>query len=531
VHPIGFPMKLSVSGKDLSKDYTFTVGDVEKGSMKGEVVAYVDILSDLFSGAEGIFREPHGCFEQTSSSTFPNILALQFLRETNQIRPDVERKALDFIERGYERLISYEVKGGGFDWFGHPPAHEALTAYGLIEFHEMKKVFPRVSDAMIDRTRDWLLSRRQGDGTFKTNSSGFDDFGRPAPTVASAYIVYALSETGMKSLDLEYQKAYDEAWDKKDMYRLALTANSAYNLKKQSDYENLVEFFETEIQDNPEKLTADHSIVWSQGMSLENETLALWTTALLKSPEGKLDLIQKCIKTISGRRSYGMFGSTQATILCLKALTEYAKVVQSNRQPGELVVASSKGAEESFSYTASTRDKISLSQFTSDITEGANNLSVRFRNTNAGLPYSINLGWNTKTPVSSENCKVRITTTMKEKSIRLNETVRFSIVVKNTSHTGVPMTMAVVGIPAGLSLQPWQLKELQEKNVFDFYEIIGDRLALYYRQMKGSETRTINLDLKADVPGTFTSVASSAYLYYTDEFKHWVSGSKVTVLP
>ena len=34
----------------------------------------------------------------------------------------------------------YEVSGGGFEWFGNNPAHEALTAYGLLQFHDMAKV-------------------------------------------------------------------------------------------------------------------------------------------------------------------------------------------------------------------------------------------------------------------------------------------------------------------------------------------------------------------------------------------------------
>ncbi len=37
------------------------------------------------------------------------------------------------------------------------------------------------------------------------------------------------------------------------------------------------------------------------------------------------------------------------------------------------------------------------------------------------------------------------------------------------------------------------------------------------------------LDLVAQVPGTFTGPASQAYLYYTDDKKHWAPGLKVAV--
>ena len=37
------------------------------------------------------------------------------------------------------------------------------------------------------------------------------------------------------------------------------------------------------------------------------------------------------------------------------------------------------------------------------------------------------------------------------------------------------------------------------------------------------------ISLVAAVPGTYTGPASRAYLYYTDEHKHWVQGLKVNI--
>jgi hypothetical protein len=83
--------------------------------------------------------------------------------------------------------------------------------------------------------------------------------------------------------------------------------------------------------------------------------------------------------------------------------------------------------------------------------------------------------------------------------------------------------MAIIGIPAGCSVQPWQLKEMQDKKLIDYYEISGNHLNIYYRQMAPDEIKLLNFDLKAEVPGKYLSPASSAYLYYTNEFKVWQS--------
>ena len=41
--------------------------------------------------------------------------------------------------------------------------------------------------------------------------------------------------------------------------------------------------------------------------------------------------------------------------------------------------------------------------------------------------------------------------------------------------------------------------------------------------------KKIDLDLMARVPGRYVAPASRAYLYYTDEYKHWVEPTTITV--
>lgn len=530
VQPVGYPMHASFSGKELERNVRFRINDAEAGTIKAELSAFPDVLGDLFTGAEGIFRQPYGCFEQTSSSTFPNILALQYLQRSGLIKPETEKVAIEYIQSGYKRLVSYEVRGGGFEWFGKAPAHEALTAYGLIEFSEMKKVYPQVDDKLIARTRQWLLSRRKGDGTFALQSRGLDDFSRPSGDVSNAYITYALSETGEKDLDKEYLYNLSAANSKGDMYLLALLANIAHNLGRKNDYERLIYMLNKKAAPGFENMTASHSVVWSQGLSLTNETVALWALALMKDGTTHMDMVSKCIDFLVSRRSDGMFGSTQATVLSLKALAEYAVLARSTEHAGEIQVFVNQILAESLGYEKNTREKILMTSFARHLTRsGDQKVKIIFNDTPEALPYSVNVYWHSKTPASNEDCKVRINTVLSQNTVKVNETVRLTASVTNRSATGLPMTMAVIGIPAGLSAQPWQLKEMQEKEVFDFYEINDGYLYVYYRQMQAKETRRIQLDLKAEIPGTYTAAASSAYLYYTNEYKDWVPGTTITI--
>ena len=140
--------------------------DAIEGSVKANVKLFPSTFSQLVDGLEAIFQRPYGCFEQTSSTTYPNVLALDYLRRTKKSVPQVEATARQYIHLGYQRLLSFEIAGGGFDWFGNPPANRTLTAYGLMEFSDMARVHD-VDPKVIQRTRAWLLSQQAADGSWE----------------------------------------------------------------------------------------------------------------------------------------------------------------------------------------------------------------------------------------------------------------------------------------------------------------------------------------------------------------------------
>jgi len=63
------------------------------------------------------------------------------------------------------------------------------------------------------------------------------------------------------------------------------------------------------------------------------------------------------------------------------------------------------------------------------------------------------------------------------------------------------------------------------------YEVLGREVVLYWRTIKAEQRIDLSLSLVAAVPGKYTGPASRAYLYYTDEHKHWVGGLLVEITP
>ena len=91
------------------------------------------------------------------------------------------------------------------------------------------------------------------------------------------------------------------------------------------------------------------------------------------------------------------------------------------------------------------------------------------------------------------------------------------------------MTIAILGLPAGLEPRPDQLEDLKYAGTFDYYESRAREVICYWRALRPKQEVTVKLDLVAAVPGDYTGPASRTYLYYTSEQKQWCDPLKVNI--
>jgi uncharacterized protein YfaS (alpha-2-macroglobulin family) len=480
---------------------------------------------------EGMLREPYGCFEQVSSSNYPNILALQYMKTTNSLDPAVYDRASGFLNNGYKKLAGYECAGGGFEWFGKSPAHEGLTAFGLMEFKDMAAVYSGVDASMVDRAKSWLLSRRDGTGGFQAGT-GYNHGWGNSKAVSDAYITYALAYIGEKNISAEIAKMTTEAENSKDLYRLGLAVLTNFHFGQTKKAESLLLALNQLIDKlGAEQVTGEHSITYSTGAGLRTEILGIAITANLKSANPDEMRLRKYVEVIMKSRSYGHFGCTQSTVWALKSLADYAAHVgKSKVAEGRLVLYVNGTRAVNEAVSTSMTKKLVFEDFGQYLKEGKNDLEVKFEGMQEAIPYSLRIEWATLTPQSAKECPLNIETKLASTYVKVGENVRLTTVIKNSSAKDAPSAMAMIGIPAGLSLQPWQLKEMLETQKADFYEIIDNYLVLYYRSIRAGESKTVELDLKAEVPGNYRAAASRSYMYYTAEYKDWEEGESIRVI-
>lgn len=525
-----FPVETSISGSE-NGTFSFNIINPVPRSTQAQLKVYLDIIGDVMNGVEGMIRQPYGCFEQTSSATYPNVMILKYLKESGKNNVEIEARAMDFIKEGYKRLVSFETSKGGFEWFGRTPPHETLTAFGVLEFTEMKEVYSGVDQKMLDRTIKWLLSQKDGDGGFHKSKKGYDSFASSPPKVANAYIVYALSEVGLTSeIDREYRRALDEALKSEDTYRMALMALASENLGYQVEYQALIEKILSQINSlGYGELPVENTITRSYGKSKKLETAAFVILSLLRQNQ-HISKVVEGIQHLTSERENGRFGSTQATVMSLKALIEYTKKQkQVMVESGNTIQLKVNGKKIERDLLKTENGTIEIDGIGKFLSEGEQVVEVRFKDADKTFPYSMDIQWESYLPKSSSETPVKLETDIIQQNVTVGSLARMNIVVDNEKDQPVSMTTAVIGIPSGASLQPYQLKELLEMGQVDYYEVFDNQLVLYWKSMKPSEKKVIGLDLKAEIAGSFTASASTVYLYYGDENRHWVDGTSINI--
>jgi hypothetical protein len=553
--PDGFPV---VGSKSDLLEHTAT-NDVVlpetwvEGTLKCRVQVYPSTLASLQKGLEAMLREPNGCFEQTSTSNYPNVLILSYLKESDQVRPEIETRARDMLQRGYQKLTSFECpktaanSKQGYEWFGAPDgAHEALTAYGLMQFRDMARV-QKVDPDMLKRTQQYLLASRDGKGGFTRNPRALDTFGRAPEPITNAYIVWALTESGKDDdVTKELDALADQAKASKDPYFVSLVANSLLNRDRAADAVALLKSVAGWQKEDGHLDAEKTSITGSGGRDLQIETTALAVLGWLKAnrPGDFTQPVEKSVKWIGQQRGgFGGFGSTQSTILALKALIAHAQANKKTPEAGELTLHVGDVRVGELKFPAGAQDVLTVEVPDAEkyLKPGPNPVKVEITGKN-NFPYTLTWSYQTLKPVSAEGCAVRLTTKLDRDSANEGEAVHLEATLENLKDQGQGMAVAIIGLPAGLSL-PEDLKQLKEharlrKNdngtepgLISTFEVRARELVLYWRDLAPGQKIKVPIDLVCRVPGEYRGPASRAYLYYNADAKHWVEPLSVNVAP
>ncbi len=527
VEPDGKKFETVVSGR-LSEDVTQTVQIPDQAIEDASnilVKIYPGIFSQVVEGLDSILRMPFGCFEQTASVTYPNVLVLDYLKRTEQLAPEMQMKAEGFINQGYQRSLTFEVPGGGFSWFGDPPANKMLTAYGIMLFYDMAQVF-NVDPALISRTQKWLLGRQEADGSWKPDEHYLHAESwrkiQNSTILPTAYCSWALRSSDCKDAKVSQGITYltkhlDEA-DK--AYTLALIANAFVADNPEAKHTTrCLDKLRALAKQEGEKLWWEgdlETMTHGHGNSATIETTALAALAYINSGRYP-DVASKALNyLIAAKDPRGTWASTQGTVLALRCMVASLKSA-TQKVNAEVAVFINGERATGFALDETNADVMRLVDCKKWVKRGDNQVKITFGGEGSVLYQIVGrhyLPWKER-PQPREVLGIDVKYDKTE--LAQNDVVTAHVKIVNNAPAATQMTIVDLGIPPGFSVESGDLAELVGEKTIQKFSLTGRQIIVYLDRLEPQKPVEFDYRLRAKFPIKAQTPKSTVYEYYNPD--------------
>ena len=531
--PPGLPQSLTVNGTLAEGEQTVDLtipADAIPGSVAVQLKVYPSTFSELLEGLDAILRMPCGCFEQTSSSTYPNVMALSYMKEHNIANPEVLAKATQYIQLGCQRLTSFEIKTGGFDWFGNPPANVILTAYGLMEFSDMSKVY-NVDAGLLDRTARWLASQQDRDGSWHFHQGCFHEAlsGNNGDLAVTAYVTWALAMNDASGDAARRGCRYiEEHLDKvDDAHTLALCANALLTAEPQNvagaRLLSQLAGKSAAGQTGQRYWTGEGAaLTYGHGGGADVETTATVVLALARSAEYSAQVVDG-LRWLSAKRDpSGAWGSTQATVLSLKALLAGSHVAAARDKDASIEAFYPRSGNEggNVRVTVSPQQSAVVQTVRLAGLEQAGTHQVRLQAVAAaGMAYQLVATYHSlrENPAAQQGLAVSVK--YDRTQLEAGETVKVHAVVTNHASTPARMLMVDLGTPPGFAVQSEDLDRLKSRGAIERYTLTGRGVIVYLSNLQGGQSLEIDYHIVARMPLHAVTAPTTVWAYYDPQVR------------
>ncbi|MHC9544092.1 MAG: alpha-2-macroglobulin family protein [Vulcanimicrobiota bacterium] len=491
--------------------YSFSIPrESVPGSGDIQVKLYPGILSQVVEGLEKILQMPYGCFEQTSSTVYPNIMAVNYMTKTGKLNANIRTTADRYINAGYQKLLTFEVQGGGFSLYGQAPASTWLSAYGLMEFNDMKTVHD-VDEQIIERTARWLEAHAAADGSYDSDLR------------TTAYVASAMTESGHRdspSMKRTIEYIRKNALQQSDPYMLGLCAHALSLCSPESpDTAKILEKLAEKAVKKDGSVswqTQGNTLCYGYGNGAAIETTSLIARAMLNT-HSYPELVQGAVNfLLKAKDPNGTWHSTQATVQALKTLI-LSMSTSSGASDGtvEVLVGGKKCGE--IKMTPDQSDVLKIVDLKKYAAPGENLITLKPEGKISGMYQIVGnyyMPWG-KGEKKSEPFTVKLSYDRRE--LKVSDTMNAVCSLKNNQREMAPMVMVQLGIPPGFSLCDDDFEKLVSGKLIDRFEMTGHQVILYVGNLNPGQARSFSFRLTSLYPIRAKSPATRAYEYYNQE--------------
>lgn len=525
-------------GFERSVDVPF---DAMPGTVRLDVSLYPSVTADALEGLDSMLRQPMGCFEQTSSANYPNVLVLRALERS---RPsdwpggatawkEAYEKASEFAELGYQRMLSFQHTTGGFSLYPGETPDPMLTAYGLMQFDQLSDV-AFVDRAAAMRAARWLESQQNANGSWPVwaesvpggNWRSEHDVGQVR---ATSFVVIGLAPwrrelRSYRTLERALDRIEERLPSVESTDTLAYAATALLlGERREAANEVLGRLVQSVERDGSAAYFKVDGRSWMGGTDryADIETTAVAAWALVESGS-HAELLGPMVEYLADNRSRrGGWGTTQSTAWTLRA---FEKLRES--EPGEVdvtlrlddeplprAVASEGGAGVATVGGDAVRLLHAFS--TDELATGSSRLEVRpaagetMAMVHAVTRYAAPWGSRSAARRESGTLQVEWNTTMRD--YQFGKPVEVVATVNNPTADWVPNAIVELPIPPGAFVD---LDELRERFDASRVEMVPTHVRVYVDSIAPRSREVFPYTFVPMVRGRVSMPAMKAYPFY-----------------
>lgn len=516
----GIPQTRVTSGAvtRASEPITVTIPDhAQPGSVRVGLKIYPSTFSELLDGLEGIFRMPHGCFEQTSSTTYPNVMALAYMKAHKLGNAAVLAKADRYVQLGYQRLLTFENRSsGGFGWWpGGKNPNPVLTAYGLMEFADMAKV-RTVDPALLDRTVKYLTSLQKQDGSWQFKKGGFHEpftDGDNGPLAITAYITWAIAHRDASHSAAQggagYIAKHIASTDRPHTLALCINALAAVEPSHPS-----LKPARSRLAGMADR-TKDGRAHWGTVSATALSVLGL-----------QQDLAHQRLTTdaltwlTEKRDSHGTWGSTHPTILAFKAILAASTAPQRRDKPAVFSVIGPDGDTRVGQLTVRPEhsDVVHRTWLTGLDRPGTYRLQL-LNDSGEGMGWQIATHYRSTAAMDepAQPAPVSVSVDYDRTNLAVGQSVTVTATVRNDTPADAEMPLIDIGTPPGFVVRAEGLEKLVQRGVISRYTITARGVIVYMDTLPARSKVTLTYEMVPTMPIRALARPISAQPYYKPE--------------
>jgi hypothetical protein len=436
-------------------------------------------------------------------------------------------KSEQYLNVGYQKLLTFERPGGGFDWWGSGPPLVWLSAYGLQEFNDMAKVYP-IDRGVIDRTQRWLLSQQNADGTWdkfgSTHGRAIEHMGNPKLLLTS-YVAWAMLDSGLRVAQLEKSIAYirrnlQDARDNAYVLALAANALAAWDPRDDSTLE-VLKALEALKKDKQEwksvyfPVPGGQSLCYARGDSITVEATALAALAMIKTGRFTNTANQALTYLFRCKDASGTWGSTQATILALKALVAGQGGARTKDRVDFVVRVNGRDVGTG-AVTEDNADVLQLFDLKDRTQLGANEVEIDVKG-ETSLMYQVVARHYVRWARSSGQDRPVLDVAVEYDRTQLStsDLLRCKATLRYSGQVPTYMVLVDLGIPPGFTVDAGDFAEMVAQQKVEKYSITARQVTLYLGDVNPNDIKVFEYGLKPKYPIRAKTPATVAYEYYT----------------